>query len=335
MLSMLEISLESSTRRSSTLKRRRIRLVDHLQTLGINVSETEARDLPSSLDEYQAYYGYSPRIIGAEEYCQGQLGGAKMRLAPAGLFNTGTNLLAQLLEKNCKVSTYEEEPTYWMVPWGKHSFAYSWGKRTAKNYEEVYISEVLPVVAVRDPYEWMNAMCRNPYVVAWGDEEHEKSEPFHGDGAYTCPLLVDPDTNETVPVMVGKEEKVKLPSLAHYWNDWNRGYVEVTEGPRLMVRLEDLVMYPKEVVTTLCDCAGGDPIEDMQFLAQSAKEANSYGHGKELTGALKAWQRLASRMKDPTAFLPQDATFARSSLSQDLMQLFGYQHPLLEGEELS
>jgi hypothetical protein len=109
-------------------------------------------------------------------------------IAPAGSFNTGTNLLYLLLLKNCRFPTglngtrskvidkmgrrrySKAQSIQWQVPWGKHlQPSESSGLRHRANFRTHYIdpSAVLPVVVIKDPYTWLASMCRHPYDARW------------------------------------------------------------------------------------------------------------------------------------------------------------------------
>lgn len=93
---------------------------------------------------------------------------SQRRLAPAGMFNTGTNYLSVLLEYNCqnpdrvakfKGNAKRGHGNEWEVPWGKHTPA-SWRGSYFKNKVQYTVEEVLPVVLIRNPYGWMKSTCR-------------------------------------------------------------------------------------------------------------------------------------------------------------------------------
>merc|ERR1719203_2559142 len=111
---------------------------------------------------------------------------SQRRIAPGGLFNTGTNYLSVLLEYNCQNphrvkklhgNAKRGHGNEWEVPWGKHNPASSRGKYT-KNPKSTYtVDEVLPIVLIRNPYGWMKSMCRNPYTANWKGKNDMKTCP--------------------------------------------------------------------------------------------------------------------------------------------------------------
>lgn len=82
--------------------------------------------------------------------------------------------------------------------------------------------DVFAAVMMRDPYRWMQSMCRHEYGAHW---LHDKSH---------CPSLVPNEADRTakpvlrdqthIPVTVKYAEfSQHHESLAHFWNDWYTG----------------------------------------------------------------------------------------------------------------
>ncbi len=68
---------------------------------------------------------------------------------------------------------------------------------------------------------------------------------------------------------------VSYDSLADIWSQWYADYLDSDDFPRLMVRYGDILMYPTEILTRVCQCAGGiDPF-----------------HGENPTGLVEAITR--------------------------------------------
>ena len=133
------------------------------------------------------------------------------------------------------------------------------------------ITMVLPVVVVRDPYQWMVSMCRQGYAAQFdhNDAYCPNIVPYPGD------IKAHPrfrNFNYT-PVFVAYEghKKTKYESLVHLWNSYYRAYFygnnerQLPEFfPRLIVRLEDLWFRPKETISQVCACGGGTMSDDSQ-----------------------------------------------------------------------
>lgn len=117
-------------------------------------------------------------------------------------------------------------------------------------------------------------------------------------------------------------------NLAALWNDWYGYFRNQRDFPYVMVRMEDLVFYPKETTRIICECAGGEIRKDkdsFSFIVDSAK-ADSPGHDKS-TGIFAAWVKYSKRPEPMYGFTPQDYEDAKAVLDKDLMESLGYHHP--------
>jgi hypothetical protein len=87
------------------------------------VREEFLKSVPSWLS-IEALYGSTPIIYGLE-HCQSfQKRRRQQRsLAAAGTFNSGTNLLANLLRTNCVIRG-SHQPFLWQAPWYRTTFRY-------------------------------------------------------------------------------------------------------------------------------------------------------------------------------------------------------------------
>ena len=265
-------------------------------------------------------YGDAPLLVGQNQctdFRQRVPNPQERWIGVAGLFNTGTNLLSQLLKHNCQmpgtISTggssdsssdddrRNNKAVLWQVPWGKHSVATVSRNRTAPTGRGIDKDHGLVVVAVRNPFHWARSMCKNPYIVKW---KHNKSN---------CPNLAE-------PVETWENEG----NLIHFYNHWYQSYAEQFPFPRIIVRLEDLTLRPKETVQEICKCAGGTMREGaFSYSVQSAKGGD--GH-RSTTGMVKAWKAVTSN-KPNGGFPVNDYRIALTSLDMDLMRLFGYKLP--------
>jgi hypothetical protein len=126
-----------------------------------------------------------PLILGTE-HCQAMrdINGPNLRIAIAGMFNTGTNAFVRNLQANIGIPGHENEAISksseaslndyeinqngidYQVPWWKHhpditnsSFPLH---RDPSNH-----SHILPIVLVRDPLNWMQSTCRSRYDLSW------------------------------------------------------------------------------------------------------------------------------------------------------------------------
>lgn len=137
----------------------------------------------------------------------------------------------------------------------------------------------------------------------------------------------------SVPVVVTYAEfEREHSSLIHHWNDYYRAYYKQDRFPRLMVRFEDLIFHPKQVVEAVCACAGGELKHEhdgkgFQYIVQSAKKTD--GHGKDKTGYVDAMIRYGTdkyRWKSG-GMTDEDRGYVTEHLDRELMEAFGYQFP--------
>ena len=95
-----------------------------LKYANVTLSKEDEAALPQ-WDEITSRFGPKPRIIGLEK-CHEYRQSVRKRnriVAPAGLFNSGTNLLHEWLKKNCMIHFKTETPPKygvdWQVNWGE------------------------------------------------------------------------------------------------------------------------------------------------------------------------------------------------------------------------
>ena len=323
----------------------------------------DGHDRDGGGDDGDAHAAASPIIHGLET-CEEFRGATSAdpshrRIAPAGMFNTGTNYLSVLLEYNCQNPHRVEKfrgnakrghGNEWEVPWGKHTPASYRGNYSKYKNAKYSIDEVLPVVLIRNPYGWMKSMCRNPYTATWGGMQ---------DDGGTCPQLrtmggegggdeVGGGGYNPVDVKYGAG-KSHHRSLGHLWNDWygdyyygnaTNGTTDIDGGkrstkapfPRLIVRFEDVIFFPYEVTRQVCACAGGvlghreddkDVADDgtFHYVVRSAKTGPA--HGAQRNGLIDSWAKYGSgNPKD--AYSEEEVRIAMDILDPLLLDTFGY-----------
>lgn len=142
------------------------------------------------------------------------------------------------------------------VPWGKHYPASHRGQHETKTDKVVPYTNSLPLVAIREPYMWMQSMCRHHYEAWWPHSaRHCPNLIATRAELMQLPLLrqkygyaKDDDEKEyLVPMSIkyADTDYVHL-SLAHHWSEWYRLYIDA-DYPRIMVRFEDLLFYGEEI----------------------------------------------------------------------------------------
>lgn len=292
-------------------------------------------------------YGEEPRIIGLDRCQQFRMLNRnrmdKIQIAPVGLFNSGTNFLHQMLLENCQLPLRSATPAAtktaadapndngraFQPPWGKHTPREFRESHRIEHpvYQNIQLDAVLPIVLIRHPYDWLKSVCEQPYAVHWRDRDENRT--------IVCPWIVagngENQTTQSVIVTYGSGN-IQYESVAHLWNRWNRGYYDTIAFPRIMVRMEDLIFYPQQVIPQICKCAGGSLIHsynNMKVPLESSKH-NVPGHQQRLSttylqavikyGNVRTWDRFPLR----------DHIAARAILDAELMETFGYEHPDLD-----
>lgn len=307
-----------------------------LQQAGVTVDDATLTTLPKWSD-ITSMYGPKPIIYGLDtcHKFQTMQDPADAFIGPAGIFNTGTNLLAELLRANCAIPAKKQRGRgpgmRWQVPWGKHNPVTTFRLHNVARAEKDSIDQraVLPVVTTKDPYGWFGSMCRHQYAAQWSHRGH-------------CPNLVLDDAERRmggrdngkdggVPVRVAfgttQQNITHHGSLAGLWNDWYGDYYEITDYPRLIVRFEDIMISPKEVVSKVCECGGGKLKDPNNFIMKADSAKGSVGAHKGASGLVSALTRYGDPKKRVEGMTEADLDYARQHLRSDLMEAFGYSHP--------
>jgi len=313
-----------------------------LEQAGVTVDDATLATLPK-WSAITSMYGPKPIIYGLDtcERFRSSFNLEERFIGPAGIFNTGTNLLAELLKANCEIpGAAPEHPREnrapgmrFQVPWGKHNPVNTFRLHNvalSEGTQRIDQTAVLPVVTTKDPYGWFGSMCRHQYAARWPHRGH-------------CPNLVLDDTERGmggkdngidggVPITVGygptQRNMSHYDSLAGLWNEWYGDYFDIAEYPRLIVRFEDVMISPKEVVTKVCECAGGIIKGEFKMVADAAKKGAAH---KGSSGLVSALTRYGDPKKRVEGMEKADLDYARQHLRGDLMEAFGYHHPPLAG----
>jgi hypothetical protein len=214
--------------------------------------------IPLWSDIEHLYGPIIPRVLGMEqcEMYRTSIPASQRWIAPAGLFHTGTNLLTSLMTSSCHGISFQGQ-----VPYGKHNPIISAKQADYRipgkfRYDMVQnFSQILPIVMVRHPLDWIKSMCQQKYAVSWKNRTTTTSEKL------PCPSF---DTSISVHFF----QRMEFDNLMDLWRQWNQEYLDSNDVPRLMVRLEDLVYAPKETLQKICVCVGGNLRYRPQLLTQ-------------------------------------------------------------------
>ena len=275
-------------------------------------------------DDIVTVHGRAPVIYGLDS-CQAfrdTVAPIDRHVGIAGMFNTGTNLLAILLQHNCAIpegiakwGRKKGHGMEWQVPWGKHTPAWYRGQANVKNFIGKIPPEHMFVAAMlRDPHDWMASMCRHGYTAKWNHT------------ARNCPNLFD---GNVVNAKFGPGPSHHA-SLVHMWNDWNGAYHRAP-FPRALVRFEDTIFFPKETSRIICTCVGGKlttPKENdglFHYVIDSAKTGPGHGAGKKRNGLIDAWIKYGNARI--TKMSKSDLEFAAKHLDRDIVSAMQWKFP--------
>lgn len=132
-----------------------------------DLGDAKLQELPT-WNQVTSLYGHAPKIYGLETckaFQQQQQRGdaADHFVGTAGTFNSGTNLMSELMIHNCQMTARMKKygkvnkGIRWQVPWGKHTPVgndeYRLSHVTEKD-KGVDPNNILPAVTIRDPYVW-------------------------------------------------------------------------------------------------------------------------------------------------------------------------------------
>lgn len=133
------------------------------------------------------------------------------------------------------------------------------GEHATRTDKDVPYTNSLPLVSIREPYQWMQSMCRHTYTAKWPHLQSHcpdliATEEDMSEFDWLQSMYWDSQNNSIpglehlVPVSVKYAENLRHnhKSLAHFWSEWYREYMDA-DYPRIMVRFEDLLFYGKEV----------------------------------------------------------------------------------------
>jgi hypothetical protein len=180
-------------------------------------------------------------------------------------------------------------------------------------------------------------MCKHPYAASWPNTAAHCPNLVPTDAdrrLFSDPkkkhLYVHPDAKSFNVTVAYPGNATTWPSLAHFWSDWYRQYKEaVKEYPRLMIRFEDLLFHPKEVINAVCRCAGAKvPKSDdgrFVYVVDEGKWGAAHQGSSNMVTAMIKYGNSHHRFNNMTK---ADLSFARTAIDADLMTLFRYQREL-------
>ena len=250
---------------------------------------------------------------------------------------------------------------------------------------DIDIDVVLPIVLIRDPFYWMQSMCTESYGIRWDRRtntkktntkqqyycpklvRHEQQQQENNSSLSSAALPAAVDTGNMVPVWMGRSRDVgpSWPSLIHYWNDWYESYLfrnnsknnknrnntttTATAWPRLIIRFEDTLFYPTQVVEQVCTCGGGTVlIKDnttttttTTTIQYNLKESKPHHPNSQHTNFVTAMIKYGGGNANGNGngnntaidrrihnMLDEDIRFAMETINPKIMKMFHYTYPM-------
>lgn len=290
-----------------------------LRDAGITVDESDK--LPRWVDVTKLY-GSEPIIHGREtcEQFRKEVSITNRWLGVAGLFNSGTNLLSDYMQKTCLLPARNGaiRRNLWQVPWGKHMLPSRRHNNTVHTYEKYNKTDTIPIVIIRDPYNWQQSMCNHTYAIYW---KHSRER---------CPNLIERGTPIPAKIRYTKSMTDEFPSLAHIWSEYYSQYLKA-DYPRLIVRYEDMLFHPKRIMKQVCDCVEGQFVEkEFSLKVDNAKFGPGHGVQKADQGLLNSLKKNTDTSRRVNGLTREDLVYAATAFDTDLTTLFHYASPEIE-----
>ena len=177
-----------------------------LQNAGVNPITPEIISQLPHWSDVVSQYGSKP-IIRNLESCPRYRETVPQKdrfTGPAGLFNTGTNLLANLMIHNCQIGNSQGGTGMRQtIAWGKHNPPKTHRLKNVaqKGGKGVNQTASFPLVIIKDPYHWHGSQCRHKYSTNW---EHDQDH---------CPNIISWKSGEPVKVSVKKIVPRIMPDM--------------------------------------------------------------------------------------------------------------------------
>jgi hypothetical protein len=252
------------------------------------------------------------------------------------------------------------------VPWDKHGPA-SWREDESYKPDNFQVNRVFPklknknvfpIVMVKDPYSWMGSVSRHPYNAQWLrspyseinlNPDYDEYDVLHD--------LTDPDRKvrkrrpspgmtlntpkkrkrkKTIGLIIeyhpSNERWRKTVEYENFVDMWHTYYSEYLNAtfPRLIVRYEDLLLHSNEVIPQICECVGGQIVNNTNGIhpdRDSAKNNREFGITSNLVDAI---MRYGSSKKRIEGFSKGDLAYASSNIRKDMMDQFQYSSPTID-----
>merc|ERR1712232_1168251 len=181
---------------------------------------------------------------------------------------------------------------------------------------------------IKDPFTWMKSMCKAKYLLDWPvDHPH-------------CPNLVPANEKEKRSIEKMFDQPMDTfgvkfnemnpdrtwDSLVELWSEWYGEYLNA-DFPRLIVRFEDTLLHPKEVIAAAEKCAGAARRTENSFSYVAGSSKFDHGSRTANQNMVSIIIRTISKSRRTQGMTKDDIKYANSHLSADLMKTFSYKLP--------
>jgi hypothetical protein len=318
-------------------------LANALSLAGTNVTEKYPeieKELPTMWNQIKSLY-YSqttgPVILGKEGCADFRKQfGRNATVGIAGMFNSGTNAALRNIQLNIGIpgnnasvwgkgddAYHDLNGILFQVPWWKHNSDLYMDRNPEAD------ANILPVVVVRDPFTWRNSMCTARYETSWQGMQSSSPKFWYEK---------ETDNKSTVRTseirfklrFAPHPRTLKYESLMELWNDFHGLYLNAT-FPRLLVRMEDIILYLPQVIEEVRECVGAyskhDKIE--AYTGPLKPHGNKHLPQQEkYDGLLSNIVKLADANRRIADMSDLELEYSQSKLDPELMKLLQYQMPL-------
>eukprot|EP00929_Paragymnodinium_shiwhaense_P078384 TRINITY_DN40618_c0_g1_i1.p1 TRINITY_DN40618_c0_g1~~TRINITY_DN40618_c0_g1_i1.p1 ORF type:complete len:295 (-),score=69.17 TRINITY_DN40618_c0_g1_i1:50-934(-) len=235
-----------------------------LTLAGCKVESVQLRDkaAPQSLSVLQLWNGEeSTDVLDATSLLDGNLTGRHAEppvqsVQLFGLFNTGTNLLYQLLQHNFQGRVRMPEKVW------KHVSLRRYFERVPEAADEFRTANTVAVAVVREPLSWLQSVHKAPYNL----ERCSKQPSWL---TAPCPF-VSPEWHPPHGILFNDIEE--------YWNENTGDYNRLSDfgfQRSMVVRYEDIVMNTEGVIDRLAQLLQLDAPKALQQIDGPAKDGGA------------------------------------------------------------
>lgn len=219
-----------------------------------------------------------------------------------GPFNSGTNLLHQILDQAYKV---EVGPIGSTIIW-KHTImdAAKVGKLKKNRVEgKVLGDDVLKIVMVRDPYFWLRSLGKKRYTL----ESFSRS----------------PDNINDLIVSECKLRSRRYANCVELWNAYYGNYLKHLSpfSSTLYIRYEQLIFEPERVIGVISKYLQLRPMYTQMSEIMKIMQPPSNSRAKNYKDAVKYNATAENRVDQ---YSPEVIKFIGDKLDKNLMEKLGY-----------